>query len=174
MRRTSPVLRTLVSAAACLFALGCGGSDESGAFEPAVPPEDVCALLTSEDVTTILPNPGPGRLSSSGVASGDVWSRKCDWSGDGTPSASLGIFGAATTAGLVTVRSVGPNEGAWEELSGLGERAAYFSNAFGEVGVDAISGSYAVQVHARGLSGAASGKAALVPLVRKVLALVIE
>ena len=180
--RAAPLVVALVAH----LALGCSDNDESattpegaqsGAFTPAVIPSDECALLTLDDLAPILANPGTG-MPEPGVTNDDVWLRDCFWHPTDAnradnvfdPTVNLTVAGALNEA--IAPELLGPpatnRGGTREELSGVGDEAAYFVTSFNESGVAANSGSYSVEVSASHIDPPVA-KEAFIPLVRKVI-----
>jgi hypothetical protein len=174
----------VVDAVAIFLSLGtaitaCGGSSNAGdhkstdgGFQPAQVPNDLCSLLSSGDVATVLGNSGVEHLSDPGVSNPDAWNRACFWSLPSGPHLKLDLAGALTLGGKSSLLFPIPASnrgGTREELQGLGDVAAYFETSIiDEVGVVAYYGSYSIELDADSVTPR-PGKEPLVALVRKVI-----
>src|SRR5262245_25644716 len=127
---------------------GSGGSGAAGGeeFEPAVPPDDVCALLTVADVQTILPAAATSAAEPTPDMP-DVWARICKWDAGSVESVELVVYGATSKDGTfaLTVLAGGPGNGTKTAVGGLGDKATYWEDAgINTRGVVALQGNYAV------------------------------
>jgi hypothetical protein len=178
------VFPLVAMSAACGGSNGANASNADGGssigpamFQPAIAPESACALLTAADVATLLPNAQPGRAGRD-INSQDAFIRNCSWESPGSytsnqllPTVSLAVEGATTPDGQnsVIVPPAIDRGGTREELSGVGDEAAYFdSEVLGTIGVVANYGNYVVELDADDFPMPPS-KDAIVALVKKVI-----
>ena len=162
----------MLAGAATMLLSACGGGS---AFEPAMMPADVCALLTQADAQTILPTAGPGARQIDAETS-DFWTIACFWldssSGSGK-DVGLTLTGALTVggAGQLDALTVGASTGSAPlvAVSGLGDKAAYVNNSGSEQLLGARVGNYLVDVTADSITPDVT-EAQLHPLVAKAIA----
>jgi hypothetical protein len=164
----------VLAGAATLLLSACGGS----AFEPAMMPADVCALLTQADAQTILPTAGPG-AGQVNAQTNDYWSIECAWldsssSGPGPKYVSLIVAGALTSDGssqLDDALTTSPNPTIVQAVavSGLGDKAAYLNDPGNEQVLRARLGNYLADLRATSITPDVT-ELQLHPLVAKAIA----
>ena len=141
-----------------------------GAFKPATPISDVCSLLTTSDVQTIMPGARPGaEQQTPDTADFGFWSRDCSWdvSDTSVQSIELVIFGATTEQGLAGIKAAAQSGTTNTPVSGLGTEARYWVED-ADNGLWALDGSLSVDITAYFLTPMPT-EAQLHPLVGKVL-----
>ena len=141
-----------------------------GAFEPATPISDVCSLLTTSDVETVMPGARPGS-EQQGPDTADLgfWSRDCMWdvSDTSVQAIELVIFGATTEQGFAGITAAAHSGKTNTPVSGLGTEARYWVDDAVN-GLWALDGSLSVDITAYFLTPMPT-EAQLHPLVGKVL-----
>lgn len=160
-----------------LGALGCGGGDDddqaAATFTATEPPDDVCSLLDTADIATVLAS-NDGGMPDKVQANPDLWIRSCTYTSDEYPiqQVDLVLEGAISQAGSDLIHQVvddGPSGGLTEHVDGVGETATYFADdTVSTLGLVSAWHGYAVAVTAYFVEPPPS-KDKLVPLVVKVI-----
>jgi hypothetical protein len=157
---------------------GCSGAASNGesgdgtmnqSFVPAVAPMDVCALLSVDDVSVLIP--GPVQEMRSDTSNDLTFDRSCSWINGGR-RVDLVVSGAFHEEALSEVVGgmPGGGRGKWTPLSGLGDAAGYYSADIPYCGVVAHWHSYAVDLSLISATPIPLPPAeTFVPRVRKVL-----
>ena len=157
---------------------GCGSDAEGDGnsanppaeakFVPAAAPPNGCALLSRDDVKTLVADPIGGDGVSEPEFYAHAWQSGCGWQGGGG-YVTLWVAGALDEAAEEMLNAGTYGGGERELVSGLGDEAQYFENMVnGEQGVTAKSGSFVAAVTTEHVTPSPS-RDAYVPLVRKVL-----
>lgn len=175
----------LVTASVLVFACGALGSSGTsgtggntpvatggggGAFQAAMPISDVCSLLTTSDVQTVLPGARPGaEQQTPPTADLGFWSRDCKWdvSDTSVQAIELVIFGATTEQGLLGLKAAAHSGKTNSSVSGLGTEARFWAEDT-DNGLWALNGSVSVDITGYFLTPMLT-EAQLHPLVAKVL-----
>lgn len=142
-RNTRPVLALALTLAPVACDEGEDGGD-GGDFEPTTPYEDVCGLLTTEDVATAIAAPGPGAVVLLPTTA-DTWARICEWyenDDELMPNIELVLQGALTDNGRIGLEAAFDALGDQrEDVAGIGERAVYWVDTqYGTLGLYAMDG----------------------------------
>jgi hypothetical protein len=140
-----------------------------GAFVATAPIADVCSLLTTADVQTLLPGARPGvEQEMPAAADAGFWSRDCKWdvSDTSTEAMELVVYGATVEEGLLGLKSAAQGK-TGIAVSGLGTEAYYWIGP-GTNGLWVVDGAHAVNITAYFLNPAPS-QGQFQPLVTKVL-----
>lgn len=160
-----------------LGALSCGGGDDdahsTGTFTATEPPDDVCSLLDTADMATLLSSNDGGMLDQV-RADADVWLRTCTYTSAANPvqQVDLIVEGAISQAGSDLIYKIvdeGPEGALMQHVDGVGETATYWADdAVSTLGLVSAWHDYAVGVTAYFVEPPPS-KDKLVPLVVKVM-----
>ncbi len=150
---------------AVVLLASCGGGDK---FTPATPPASICALLTSDDVATLLPGATGGEYPISFTS--DRWTGDCIWfpTQSAIPMLELAAYGATTLQGLVGLRPPDDPVSVRTPVTGLGAAAQYWEQGGTANGLWALEGSTSINLTAY-LFTPSLTEAQLHPLVAKVL-----
>src|SRR5512143_1261749 len=176
-------MRSFMLALAAAIVLGCGavapadtgpatpGAEAApgGAFVATAPIADVCSLLTTADVQTLLPDARPGVEQEMPVAADAAfWSRGCKWdvSDTSTEAIELIVYGATAEQGLVGLKSAAKGK-TGIAVSGVGSEAYYWIGQ-GTNGLWVLDGPFAVNITAYFLNPAPN-QGQFQPLAAKVL-----
>jgi hypothetical protein len=131
---------------------GGGGAGGSSSFKAAVPPSDVCAMLTLADVQAIFPNARPGvEQPTADTSAAGFWARDCKWdlSDTSTKSLELVVFGALTQDGLLGIKLAAQSGSVNNPVSGVGDEAHYWEDGTnGTNGLWALKAPYSVDTTA--------------------------
>lgn len=156
---------------------GCSGADDdhgaAAPFTATEPPDDVCSLLDSTDVATVLTNPEPGAPDQV-QASADLWVRSCTYRSRDSALASVDLVleGAISQAGNDLIHDVvdaGPGDGLKQHVAGVGETATYWADEdLTTLGLVSAWRSHAIAVTTYSVEPPPT-KDQLVPLVIKVI-----
>jgi len=133
------------------------------------PPEDVCALLTLDDAKMLLPMAMTVEQEQP-VNYPDNWISTCAYRGVATTYVELQIEGALSSAGLraIDIEAGGHGDGPRTPVSGLGDRAAFYTSMGGlSVGLAVRRGNTLVDLGVN-LAEQPPTEATLEPFVRLV------
>jgi len=174
MESTGTAGRPVNIAAALLIAAlsgACGGG--GGSFKAAAPISDVCGLLTTTDIQTVMPGAAAGaEQQTPNTDDLGFWSRDCKWddSTTATHSIELVVFGATTSQGLNAIKLAAQSGQMNTPVSSLGTQANFWVEdpSIGTSGLWAIDGSQSVDITNYFLTPIPT-EAQLHPLVAKVL-----
>jgi hypothetical protein len=158
-----------------LAALGCGGGDDDdhGTFTATEPPDDVCSMLASADLATLI-STNDGGMPDQVQANADIWVRTCTYTSDDHPIQQVDLLleGAMSQAGSELIHRIvsdGPGGVLTEHVDGVGETATYWADdAVSTLGLISAWHDHAVGVTAYFVEPPPS-KDKLVPLVVKVI-----
>jgi hypothetical protein len=160
-----------------LGALACGGGDDdahsTGTFTATEPPDDVCSLLDTADMATLLSS-NDGGIPDQVRADADIWLRTCTYTSAANPveQVDLVVEGAISQAGSDLIHEIvdaGPDGALIQHVDGVGETATYWADdAVSTLGLVSAWHGYAVGVTAYFVEPPPS-KDKLVPLVVKVI-----
>jgi len=160
-----------------LGALGCGSGDDddhaASTFTATNPPDDVCALLDTADMATLLSS-NDGGMADQVRADPDLWLRTCTFTSSDHPiqQADLVLEGAISQAGNDLIHKIvneGPGGALTEHVDGVGETATYWADdGATTLGLVSAWHGYAIAVTAYFVDPPPS-KDKLVPLVVKVI-----